>query len=465
MKTSARVRALYRRSTGREPCELRGESGHRRRQLSFIGEGREIQMGREADPEVVASMGLYLDSTVQRYVNEFGQRLAAASERPRLPWTFRVIDDPTVNAFAVPGGFIYMTRGIMTHLNSEAELVGVIGHEIGHVTARHSVNQMSRAQLAQVGLGVGMIFSPELRAVGDLAGAGLQVLFLSYGRDDEHQADELGVRYMRRTGYEPGELANVMRMLERTSGAGEGSWRVPEWLSTHPNPANRVGSILEEVRRTQPVVDTGSALVCRDEYLRLIDGMVFGSNHREGYFEGASFLQPELRFRFEFPSGWKAVNQNQAVQGASPDGDAAILLTLEPGLPAQEMQRFAAGENVRVGPLRRQPVNELVAVSTEFAAATEQGVLRGLVSFVSHGDQTYRLLGLAPEGRWFARQAAVSRSLGRFAALTDPAILSVQPARLEIVQTPAEMTLAAFLEPFSIDRRAGDGCAHQPRPW
>ena len=251
------------------------------REISLIGESQEIQMGREADPQVVASLGLYEDEAVQRYVNQIGQRLAAASERPDLPWTFRVIDDPTVNAFALPGGYIYITRGILTHLNSEAELAGILGHEIAHVTARHAVSQISRAQLAQLGVGLGMILVPELAVFGDLAGAGLQLLFLSYGRGAENEADELGVRYLRRTNYEPTELADVMLMLERASQISESSGRVPEWLSTHPNPANRVRNILAEVRNTRAeAAGSGSAVVRRDEYIRRIDGMVFGMNPR-----------------------------------------------------------------------------------------------------------------------------------------------------------------------------------------
>src|SRR5438034_1970924 len=131
------------------------------RQLMLISESQEIAMGRDYDKQVVASIGLYPDSGLQRYLQQFGPRRAATSERPNLPWTFRVVDDPVVNAFALPGGFIYVTRGIFAHLNSEAELAAVVGHEIGHVTARHSVSQLSKQQLAQLGLAVGTIASPE----------------------------------------------------------------------------------------------------------------------------------------------------------------------------------------------------------------------------------------------------------------------------------------------------------------
>ena len=133
--------------------------------------------------DIVASMGLYPDGDLQAYVQELGEELAARSERPDLPWTFRVLDDPVINAFALPGGYIYVTRGLLAYLDSEAELAGVLGHEIGHVTARHSVNQISRAQVAQLGLGVGMILAPELQQFEGLASASLGLLFLKFGRD------------------------------------------------------------------------------------------------------------------------------------------------------------------------------------------------------------------------------------------------------------------------------------------
>ena len=196
-------------------CAVNPATGQR--EFSLVSEGQEIAMGREADPQIVAQLGLYPDSAVQRYVSDLGLRLAAQSERPDLPWTFRVLDDPTVNAFALPGGFIYITRGILTHLESEAQLVGVLGHEIGHVTARHSASQMSRAQLAQIGLVAGMVFSETVRDYAGVASQSLGLLFLKFGRDDESQADELGIRYMTRVGYDPRELAGVMTMLSRTS--------------------------------------------------------------------------------------------------------------------------------------------------------------------------------------------------------------------------------------------------------
>src|ERR1051326_7470769 len=228
------------------------------RQIMLVSESQEIALGRDYDRQVVATIGLYPDSGLQRYLQPLGRRLAAASERPNLPWTFRVVDDPVVNAFALPGGFIYVTRGILGHLNSEAELAGVVGHEIGHVTARHSVSQMSKQQLARLGLAVGAIASPELGRYAGLASQALGVLFLKYSRDNESQADELGLRYLRRGAYDPRELPHVFEMLTRVSQA-QGGGRVPEWLATHPDPENRRGRIEQDIAAL-PQPFTGTAV-------------------------------------------------------------------------------------------------------------------------------------------------------------------------------------------------------------
>src|SRR5436309_4408224 len=229
---------------GSAGCAVNPATGAR--QLMLISESQEIAMGRDYDQQVTASIGLYADTAWQHWTRQFGARLAATSERPNLPWTFHVVDDPVVNAFALPGGFIYVTRGILAHLNSEAELAGVVGHEIGHVTARHSASQMSKQQLAQIGLAVGSIASPEFGRYAGVASAGLGVLFLKFSRDDESQADHLGLRYMRRAAYDPREMPHVFEMLTRVSQA-EGGGRVPEWLATHPDPENRRGRIEQEI--------------------------------------------------------------------------------------------------------------------------------------------------------------------------------------------------------------------------
>ena len=412
------------------------------RQLSFISEGQEIQMGKEYDPQVVATMGLYDDSGLQRYVRDLGARLAAASERPELPWTFRVIDDPVVNAFALPGGFIYITRGILAHFNSEAELASVLGHEIGHVTARHSVEQLSRQQLAQAGLVVGMIISPEVARFGQVASAALSVLFLKYGRDDERQADDLGLRYMRRLSYDAHEMPDVFTMLEQVSASQQGG-RIPEWLSTHPDPGNRRERIQQEIAKL-PAESLGT-VSNREELLRRVEGIVYGTNPREGYFKNGEFFHPDLRFRMRFPEGWPAQNQKQGVVAMSTERDAMIQLTLAKQQSADAAaQAFFSQQGVISGRASRSPVNGLRAVIAPFGAQTETGALRGAAAFIEHGGKVFQLLAVAPEPRWAAYASTAERIFLSFSVLTDRAILDAQPMRVQIITVPRAMTLAAL---------------------
>src|SRR5262249_50828002 len=160
-------------------------------EFSLVSSAQEAQMGKEGYPAVVAEYGIYADTTLQAYVDSVGQRVAKVSHLPNGPWKFTLLEDTAVNAFAMPGGYIYITRGILAHLNSEAQLAGVLGHEIGHVTARHSAHQITQQQIAGLGLGLATVFSRDFARYSDMAQQGLQLMFLKYSRDDETQADEL----------------------------------------------------------------------------------------------------------------------------------------------------------------------------------------------------------------------------------------------------------------------------------
>lgn len=425
-------------------CAVNPATGER--QLSLIGEDQEIQMGRDADQQITASMGLYPVDDVQAYVSSLGKKLAAGSERPNLPWTFRVIDDPTVNAFALPGGFVYVTRGILTHLTSEAELAGVLGHEIGHVTARHSVNQMSKAQLAQLGLGIGMIFSETLRNFGNVAGAGLQLLFLKFSRDDESQADRLGVRYMTNLDYDPRQLAGVMTMLARSSELQAGSGRVPEWLSTHPDPANRSQAIMAMV--DQSGIDLSSAVVARPTYLRHVDDMIFGANPREGYTEEGVFHHPDLAFRMEVPSGWSVINGKQEVQFVSPNQDGAVILSLSEGAPRDALATFAQQDGLTVGTPEARTVNGFDAVAAPFEATTDQGTLRGEALFLRYDGNTYRLLGVASSTAWSSLASAARSTMNSFRRETDSSVLSVRPDRVDLVDLRSSLSVGSFMDRY-----------------
>lgn len=411
-----------------------------KKQLMLVSEAQEIAMGKEADQEAIAAYGLYPDPKVQAYVNELGQRLAAKSERPGLPWSFKVVDDPAVNAFALPGGYVYVTRGIMAHLRSEAELAGVMGHEIGHVTGRHSASQMSKQTLAMGGLIVGMAVKPELQQFAGLAQQGLGLLFLKFGRDDENQADELGLRYMTRAGYDPREMLEVFGLLDGVTRA-EGGGRMPDWLSTHPSPGNRLTRIQGQIAST----GASGTVVRRVEYLRRLDGMVFGENPREGFFRENAFYHPDLRFQLSFPRGFQTQNQKQAVVGVSEAQDALVALTLAAGTSPEEAARqFFSQQGVQAGRSGRDTIGGLSAYTAVFEAATEEGTLRGEVSFVSYDGKIYRILGYTPAARFSAYQNAFDAAIRSFSRLTDSRYLGVQPKRIELVNPDRQMALPEF---------------------
>ncbi len=413
-----------------------------RTQLALISEAQEIQIGQQGAQDVAQSIGLVDNQELQEYVQRVGAALAADSERPNLPWTFRVVDDPTPNAFAFPGGYIFITRGLMSLMDNEAEMASVLGHEIGHVTARHSVTALSRAQLAQLGLGLGMVFVPELQQFGELAGTGLQLLFLKYGRDAEHQADELGFRYALEEGYDVRQMADVFASLQR-AGERSGQSPLPSWLSSHPYPAERIQRVEQRVAALETPPDTTG--IRRAEYLAQISGMTYGENPRNGLFRGSTFLHPDLQFQMIFPEGWRVQNLPQAVIGASPRQDAVMQLTLAGQAdPVTAARQFFGQQGIQAGPASQQNINGLPGVVGAFQAQTQQGVLRGLVVFVSHGGRTYQLIGYTPAQAYANYDRLLQQSLGSFQPLTDPQVLGLQPNRIEIVRIEQPLTLAEF---------------------
>lgn len=408
--------------------------------LSLVSESQEIQMGQQFSQEVEASMPLVDDPELQGYVEGVGLALAAVSERPDIPWSFRVVDDPVVNAFALPGGPVYVTRGILAHFSSEAEMAAVLGHEIGHITARHSVEQISRAQLAGIGLAVGSMLSRDVARYSGLASQGLQVLFLSFGRDDEHESDMLGVRYAGRVDYDVRESITMHEKLDRIGDLSNGGG-IPGWLSTHPSSEDRID-------RLHALVDTIPALndakLGRDQYLYHLDGLVYGEDPRQGYFAESLFLHPELRFQIRFPDGWQTANLPSVVGGQAPSQDAIVQLTLvsEGTSHAEAARVFFSQDGLTSRRVSRERINGLPATMGSFQAQTEQGVLEGIAAFLDYGGLTYRIMGYTVQGRLGNYQNAFLRFIRSFAVLTDRAALSVEPMRIELYTLPRASSIA-----------------------
>lgn len=418
-----------------------------KRELSLVSEQQEIQMGQEGAKQVAEEIGLINDQALQQYLQTVGAGIASKSERPNLPWTYRVVDDPSPNAFALPGGFIFVTRGLLDLMNNEAELASVIGHETGHVTARHSVQQMSQQQLAQLALGVGAILSPTVAQFGGVASQGLGLLFLKYSRDDERQADDLGFRYALGQGYDVRYMDDVFRSLQRLGEQSKQS-PLPSWLATHPGEAERIQAIDAKLAALPPS-QLANAKVNAQGYMQRINGLVYGANPRNGFFQGNTFYHPELRFQITLPNGWQGQNLTKAVVGVSPQQDGVIQLTLAEGnSPDAAARAFLSQQGIQAGQASRETVNGVPAVASTFQAQTEQGVIQGLVAFFTYNGTTYQVIGYAPAQKYPAYDPLFRQALGSFAPVSDPKILNVQPNKVNVVSLPQPMTLAEFAQRY-----------------
>jgi predicted Zn-dependent protease len=421
-----------------------------KKEFMLVTESDEIQMGAAYDPQITSSYGLYDNPEVADYIESIGQQMVKLSHRPELQFHFRLLDTPVINAFAVPGGYVYITRGILAYLNNEAELAGVIGHEIGHITARHSAKQISTQQVAQIGLGAGMILSEDFRKFAGLAQAGVGMLFLRFSRDNERQSDDLGVEYSTKAGYDSREMANFFTTLDKMS-PDEQQGGLPGWFSTHPNPADRVPAVLTKSKEWQAKVGSQNVKINRDAYLRKIDGIVFGEDPRQGYFENNMFYHPDLKFQFPVPAGWETINTPTQVQMSSQEQNAILIFQLAKGTsPAEAANQFVSENQARVISNESKSVNGLSAQKVVSVIASEQSELQVMSYFIRKDANIFAFHGVTDAAGFAKNQTVFETTMGGFKNLSDPKKLNVKPARLQIKTISRTTTLRDALVSFGV---------------
>ena len=420
-----------------------------RREVSFMSEAQEIAIANESEPQIKAEMGIYNDPALQQYVSEIGWRMAKISERAHLPWRFTVVDVPAVNAFAVPGGAIYITRGIMPFLASEAELAGVIGHEIGHVTARHSAQQYTRQVSGTVGLAALGIFVPAARPLGDLSAQALGVLFLRYGRDDELQADQLGARYESRLGWDPAAVPGFLSTLGRLDEAAGDRRGVPNWLATHPEPLARVKEIQPLVQELKAA--GGPFTTNRQQFDQRIDGIVYGDNPEQGIARGSAFLHPILRFRIDFPDRWEIANSPAQVVAKAPGADIFMILQLVQKPQGRNIQEIASNHMTGGGfrPLQgeRTTINGLEAFVGVYQGQLEElGPVTVRAAHIAHDKQVYIVAGLAAQNAFQQADGAFLTSIRSFRPMSAAEAEQVRPNRVDFYVVRPGDTWASIAE-------------------
>ena len=417
----------------------------------------EMAEGAKAHPQILAEFGEYKDPKVQAYVNEVGQRLAKVSQRPELDWHFTVLDTPDVNAFALPGGYVYVTRGIMAYMDSEADLAGVIGHEIGHVAARHGSQRATRQQTAGLGVLAATILGAVLESQGlrgaasaaSQASQGLAAGYVAkYSRTQESQADKLGAEYLTRLNYDPHNMVDVIKVLENqerfAADQARAEGRAPreggsDYLASHPSNEQRLRDITEIANQYKATANYGDE--GHDRYLQAIDGVAFGDNRDQGVTRGRNFYHEPLGIALTAPPGWKIQNSADALALVNGEGNAAVIVKAVPpqaGGTHEEIIRNAVKPDS--GKMERRTFNGLPA--THFSGTVKdksgqsQAVELTLVTGPSNAN--YAFIYAAKDQQSLQRAyRQIQEAESSFRALTTADRDAARPWKLKTVPYPS----------------------------
>lgn len=429
-----------------------------RQEVSLMSPARETAVGKQASAQVEQEIGLVRDPKLEAYVQQIGDRMAKLSPRQDTPYRFAIADMAEANAFALPGGYVYVSRGLLALANDEDELAGVIGHEIGHVAARHAAQRETRSAgvglLSMLGtIAAGVMGGAEAASMasqlGQVAGAGL---IASYGRDQERQADQVGQELAAAGGWDPDGLADFLVTLEREGRMRDGKQRQPSFLDSHPQPGERAVVARERApelqRGAMPRIAKG-----RTAYLKRIDGVMVGPNPAEGVFEeNGRFLHPGLGFAIEFPSGWQTQNQKDVVGALSTQRDAMILLQMQGrgGDPREAAQRWAQSNRVQVVQSAPMQIGGYRAYRVLAQAQGEQGVVAADAFFVAHPSGTFSITGLTSPQRHDGWAPTFERVAGSFRSISDAERRRARPLRLRLATAREGETIV------EVGRRSGN---------
>lgn len=422
---------------------------------------QEVQLGKEADGQIQQQYGVYDDEELTEYVEDLGQKILAESHmrRPDTPeqfrnteFHFRVLDSPIINAFALPGGYVYVTRGLLAHLNNEAQLSVVLGHEIGHVAARHASQRAARQQFTQ-GILIGGAILGQVAfggSVGEnvlgIGGTAAQLLSLSYSRDMERESDQLGVEYATLAGYDAAEGSAFFTALKRKS--EQSGQTLPTWQSTHPDPGQRENTIVELAGQWRERVGGTPTARNAETYYGMLDDIVLGVNPRQGFVEESVFYHPDLEFQFPLPAGWQVHNQTSQVVAVQPDEEAYLVLRLaNAATPDAAAGDFTGQEGVRVVERTQTRVNGHDARRVLAEAQTDNGqTIRILSYFIAYDGNVYQLQGLTTAERYRTYESPFERSMTGFDRLGDREKLNVEPARIDIRSAPRSAAFETFVD-------------------
>jgi len=440
-----------------------------KKEIMLISENMEIQMGKEIDQALRLEYGLYNDPQLRTYVRQIGRELVPYTHRPHLEYHFEILDTPVENAFAAPGGYIYITRGLLAMLNSEAEIATVLGHELGHVSARHSARQMTRSILVTLGIVIAGELSEDIKKITPISMVAAQLLFLKYSRSDEYQADKLGIDYAFKRGYSPGEMVNFFSSLQRLTETRGGA-RLPNFLSTHPLTPRRIQRVQEllntEEYRLPP--NAPPLMVKKVDYLTKLDGLIYGINPRQGFVEGGIFYHPDMNFQFSIPPGWVVDNTARQVTLGPKNGKAVVILQAEDtneNLQNYSQKMMKNFTSPKVFQQEYRYINGLNAYHTllGITAASEENTenqtdedISVRISCIRKDNTVFTFFSAAALSDFSGFRYDIDRAVSSFSRLTSAKHLRRKPQRVFVKRSNRAQSLRQFLAALNVPRSSWD---------
>jgi predicted Zn-dependent protease len=430
----------------------------------FMSPEKELEVGREQHPEILKEFGGELDDPkLKAYVDRIGQRLAKQSELPDLKFTFTVLNSDITNAFALPGGYVYVTRGLMTLASSEAELAGVVGHEIGHVTARHTAQRYSRAMatgIAATAVGVLEAVFLGTNVAGQLGQQAGQIYLAGFSREQEFEADTLGVRYLTRGGYTPAAMSTFLAKLQAESAlaaelAGKpGSTNDANIMATHPRTQDRVREAIAAAQQQGAVAP--DARTGKDDYLNAIDGMEYGGDRKSGFIRNRQFIHPSLRFQFEVPQGFSLINSDRNVMARGPNGSTVIFdRDARPQAAGMAMANYiqsAWARGARLQGMEQIKINGLDAATAATQLSTKSGQRDvRLVAIRFDANTIYRFMFVTQPGETASLSEPFRRTTYSFRKLTDSEAAAAKPLHIRVVTVGAGDTVDTLARRMAVD--------------
>ncbi len=435
-------------------CSTNPATGERQF-TALMSPAQEIQVGAQENAKVLQTYGTPENSqALQAYVNQIGQRVAQDTERPDVQYKFTLLDSPMVNAFALPGGYVYVTRGLMALANNEAEFAGVVAHEVGHITGRHSAERYSQGVLTNLGAAA-LSLALDSGAASQALGVGSQLYMSSYSRGQENQADDLGIRYLHKSGYDTFAMASFLNSLDRDSqlsdsAKGQSSGGV-DYFATHPKTADRV-NLATAIAANYPA---NQKSVNRDGYLRMLDGMVYGDSERQGFVRGQTFWHPQMGFTFTAPAGFTLTNATTQVVAASKQTGSVIILDSAPN--AQNLDPLSYITNVwmqgkPVTGTERIDINGKAAATASIAGTVQgQAVTIRLVAVQWAPNSFFRFQMAIPNNTSASVVEELKRTTYSLRTMTAQEKQSIRPRKLKIITAGASDTAATLGARMAVD--------------